>query len=43
MKLVLVDAQYLSAAEIASMQERGQKVFTYLNIGSLETFRSYYE
>lgn len=40
---VVVDAQYLSAAEIASMQERGQKVFTYLNIGSLETFRSYYE
>lgn len=43
MKLVLVDAQYLSAAEFASMQERGQKVFSYLNIGSLETFRSYYE
>lgn len=41
--LAVVDAQYLSAEEILEMQDRGQEVYSYLNIGSLETFRSYYE
>ena len=42
-KKVVVDAQYLSKKEIFSMHKRGQQVYTYLNIGSLETFRPYFE
>ncbi|WP_035051108.1 endo alpha-1,4 polygalactosaminidase [Carnobacterium pleistocenium] len=40
---VIIDAQNLSAAEITEMQARGQKVYSYLNVGSLETFRPYYK
>lgn len=40
---IVIDAQYLSAEEIAAMHERGQQVYSYLNIGSLENFRPYYE
>lgn len=39
----VIDAQNLSEAEIAEMQARGQKVYSYLNVGSLETFRPYYK
>lgn len=42
-KTVVIDAQYLSEKEIASMQERNQKVYSYINIGSLENYRSYYQ
>ena len=42
-KTVVIDAQNLSKAEIAEMQARGQEVYSYLNVGSLETFRPYYE
>lgn len=40
---VIIDAQNLSAEEIEEMQDRGQQVYSYLNLGSLETFRSYYD
>lgn len=40
---VVIDAQNLSREEITEMQERGQRVLSYINIGSLETFRPYYE
>lgn len=40
---VVIDAQNLSGEEIDEMQERGQEVYSYLNVGSLETFRPYYE
>lgn len=40
---VIIDAQNLSKAEIAEMQARGQEVYSYLNVGSLETFRPYYK
>ena len=39
----VIDAQYLSKEEIELMQARDQKVYSYINIGSLETFRPYYE
>lgn len=42
-EIVVIDAQNLSSEEIAEMQSRGQLVYSYLNVGSLETFRSYYE
>lgn len=41
--IAVIDAQNLSADEIAEMQARGQTVYSYLNVGSLETFRPYYE
>lgn len=40
---VVIDAQYLSAEEIAEMHARGQEVYSYINLGSLEDFRPYFE
>ena len=40
---VVVDAQYYSAEEIAAFRAKGHKLFTYINIGSLEDFRDYYD
>ena len=40
---VVVDAQYYSAEEIAAFRSKGHKLFTYINIGSLEDFRDYYD
>lgn len=40
---VVIDAQYFSGGEIDSFRSEGHKVYTYLNIGSLEDFRDYYE
>ncbi|MDO1509029.1 MULTISPECIES: endo alpha-1,4 polygalactosaminidase [unclassified Neisseria] len=39
---VVVDAAGFSAADIACLHSKADKVFSYLNIGSLETFRDYY-
>ena len=39
---VVIDAQYVSKEDITLMQGRGQTVYSYLNIGSIETFRPYY-
>ena len=41
--IVVIDAQYFSGEEIDSFRSDGHKVYTYLNIGSLEDFRDYYE
>ena len=40
---VVVDAQYYSAEEIAAFRAKGHRLFTYINIGSLEDFRDYYD
>lgn len=40
---VIIDAQYFSEEEIKSFSEKGHKVYSYLNIGSLENYRSYYK
>ena len=40
---VVIDAQYFSREEIASFRSRGHRVFTYINVGSLENFRDYYD
>lgn len=42
-KKVVLDPQYVSKEEVASIKERGTEVYAYLNLGSLETFRPYYE
>lgn len=42
-EVAIIDAQNVSQAEIAEMKKRGQEVYSYLNVGSLENFRPYYE
>ncbi|SFB84057.1 InlB B-repeat-containing protein [Butyrivibrio sp. YAB3001] len=41
-KIVVIDAQYLSASDIARLKNQGHIVYSYINVGSLENFRSYY-
>ena len=40
---VVIDAQYFTKEEIAAFRDGGRQVYSYLNIGSLEDFRDYYE
>ena len=40
---VVLDAQYFTAEQIATLHKAGHTVYSYLNIGSLETFRPYYD
>ncbi|HWQ97476.1 MAG TPA: endo alpha-1,4 polygalactosaminidase [Clostridia bacterium] len=42
-KIVVIDAQYFTRDEIAAVQQSGTEVYTYLNIGSIETFREGYD
>ena len=40
---VVVDAQYFSKEDIDAFKSSGHKVYSYINVGSLEEFRPYYE
>ncbi|HNW86053.1 MAG TPA: endo alpha-1,4 polygalactosaminidase [Candidatus Limiplasma sp.] len=40
---VVIDAAYFTAKDIAALHRAGHTVFTYLNVGSLESFRPYYD
>lgn len=40
---VVIDAQNFSRGEIVKFRGNGHKVFSYINIGSLENFRDYYD
>ena len=40
---VVIDAQNFSSDEIKQFREAGHKVISYINIGSLESFRDYYD
>ena len=40
---VVIDAQHFKKEEIEAFKARGHKVYSYINIGSLENFRSYYK
>ena len=42
-KTVIIDADQYSQKEIATLHKEGKTVYTYLDIGSLETYRSYYK
>ena len=42
-KTVVIDAQYFEAEEIKAFKKEGHRVFSYINIGSLEDFRDYYD
>lgn len=41
-KEVVIDAYYFSKEQIDYLHEKGVKVYSYLNIGSIEEFRPYY-
>ncbi|KHD37515.1 glucanotransferase [Clostridium acetobutylicum] len=41
-KEVVIDASYYSKAQIDFLHKKGIKVYSYLNVGSLENFRPYY-
>lgn len=42
-KSIVIDAQNYTAAEIKKLKSGGRKVYTYISIGSLEEYRSYYK
>lgn len=41
--LVVVDAQELRSEQLAQLHAKGHRVFSYLNVGSIEKSRSYYK
>ena len=41
--IIVIDAQYFTKDDISKLKNNGHIVYTYLNIGSLEVFRDYYE
>lgn len=41
-KLVVIDAENYSKTQVDRLKKQGNVVYSYLNIGSLERFRSYY-
>lgn len=40
---VVIDAQYFSKEDIDEFRSGGHKVYSYINVGSLENFRDYYQ
>ncbi|MDO5133926.1 MAG: endo alpha-1,4 polygalactosaminidase [Eubacteriales bacterium] len=42
-KSIVIDAQHYTAAEIKKLKSGGRKVYTYISIGSIENYRSYYK
>ena len=40
---VVIDAQYYKKEDIEAFKGRGHNVYSYINVGSLENFRSYYK
>ncbi len=41
-KTIVIDAQYYTSKEISKLKGDGHIVYTYLNLGSIESFRDYY-
>ena len=39
---IVIDAQYFSPEQIAALHQSGHTVYSYINIGSVEDFRPYY-
>lgn len=39
--IIVIDAQYYSKKSIKKLKKNGKKVYSYLNIGTIEDFRSY--
>ena len=40
---LVIDAQYYSAEEISALKENCGEIYSYLNMGSVENFRDYYD
>ena len=40
---IVIDAQYIKKKDITAFKAKGHKVYSYINVGSLENFRSYYK
>ena len=40
---LVIDAQYFSKEEIMHLKGQGSTVYSYLNVGSIENFRTYYD
>lgn len=40
---VVIDAQYFSKEQIDALKQDGKTVYSYINIGSIEDFRDYYD
>lgn len=41
--LAIIDAQNVSAEDVGSLKANGRRIYSYLNVGSLEEFRDYYD
>ncbi len=41
--IVVIDAQYFDVGQIKELQSDGHKVYSYINVGSVEDFRPYYQ
>ncbi len=41
-KKIVIDAQYYSKSEISKLKKSGHTVYSYINLGSVEEFRSYF-
>jgi len=41
--LAIIDAQYISPENISALKSRGKMIYSYINAGSLENFRDYYD
>lgn len=42
-KIIVIDAQNFTKEEISELKESGHTVYSYINIGSVEDFRPYYD
>lgn len=42
-RVIVIDATYFEKEDILKLKAQGHVVYTYLNIGSIETFREYYD
>lgn len=42
-EIVVIDAQYFTKEQIDQLHTGGHKVYSYINVGSVEDFRSYYD
>ena len=42
-KKIVIDAQYFSKSQISKLKKSGHTVYSYINLGSVEEFRSYFD
>ena len=42
-RIIVLDAQYFSKKQIKKLKKEGHTVYSYINLGSVEKFRSYYK